>query len=621
MGEDPSPIQFGDYVVDPSDRRLLGPQGPIHIGGRAFGVLSSLLSANGRLVTKDELFEEVWEGLAVSDAALTSVIRELRIALGDRDTHGTITAVYGKGYRLNAEQTEVGPASLPTSGLQEARNKLAVLPFDNLSADPDMDYFSDGISEEILSVVSRGTDIPTIGKLSSFSFRGEAKAKAPSELKVSHILDGSVRKLGNEVRITAHLLDVTQDETLWSENFDAGVTDLLSTQVRIAEAIAERMELQFTHQERGEISPEMYDLYLRAIEVSRQRIHNDVQIALLERVTREAPGYAPAWGKLASSYALYRMVRPVEEWPRIMNNAREAIARARAIDADDLHAHSAEYQLVSPVGAYERRFEILAAMAGKASNTAVFNFFYSWHLILIGRMKDACGYAAHAAELDPDDLPYSTFAGSCLYYAGYLDEARTKLLAEYGRNPDDYHVLAALLNCAAIMKDKPLVRKLLEPENLARHPLGEYAYQEVVAKAILDDEQGEWARLVGDIRQRLRASGGFDLGSAIYLARFASPSEAHDLIAELPISLNMHSDMFPDFVANASLLLFLKDFSAIRQDPRFAILCARLGLAQFWTEHDIWPDCADDETWGYDLRTECFKAVETTPVDPPLLAL
>lgn len=621
MGEEPLPIQFGDFTVDPADQRLHGPQGPIHIGGRAFGVLSALLNANGRLVTKDQLFDEVWEGLAVSDAALTSVIRELRIALGDRDTHGVITAVYGKGYRFNAALSESAPRHTVEPTPEELATKLAVLPFDNLSADPDMGYFSDGISEEILSVLSRGTDIPTIGKLSSFAFRGESKSKAPSELKVSHIIDGSVRKLGDEVRITAHLLDTAEDETIWSENFDAGVTDLLSTQVRIAEAIANQMQLQFTHQERGEISPEIYDLFLRASQDADKRPVSETTIAQIERVTREAPGFAPGWARLASVYAMRRMERPSEEWPRLVSEANQAIDRAISIDPNEPIALQARFQLFEPFGPTFEVTELIDRLELSIGNTSTFHFMRAWNLILLGRTRMACSHARRAAELDPENIAHSTLLGTALYYAGELDAARETLLAELEKVRSDHHILATLLSCAATLGDTQLVDHILSPEALRKHPLREYAFLESFARAYMSKDTKQHSQIAKQVRDWIVSTGRFDLASANYLATFSTAAEAYDLIESLPIKPGGKQLAASDYVANSPLFLFVKSYPAIRQDPRFAVLCARLGIAQFWVEKNVWPDCADDEDWGYDLRRECFKAVETTSVEPPLLAI
>lgn len=145
MRNEPHPIKFGAFTVDPEDRRLIGPGGPIHIGARAFDVLCTLLQADGRLVSKDQLFADVWKGLAVSDAALTTVIRELRLALGDQGHHQTIKAIYGKGYRLEGPISflQRNPAAYRPTPVAPTEPKLAVLPFDDLSPRGDFGYLAD----------------------------------------------------------------------------------------------------------------------------------------------------------------------------------------------------------------------------------------------------------------------------------------------------------------------------------------------------------------------------------------------------------------------------------------------------------------------------------------------
>lgn len=613
MEEKPERIQFGTFTVDPADRRLFGPSGPIHIGGRAFDVLGSLLEADGRLVTKDQLFADVWQGLAVSDAALTSVIRELRIALGDQGKNGMIHAVYGQGYRLEAGTSirrTVSDSGLFQASYRTTVPKLAVLPFDDLSPDGDMTYLSDGMSEEILSVVSRGSNIETIGRTSSFAFRGADKARAQTTLDATHILDGSVRKFEDQVRISVYLLDLSENKTLWSETFDASVNDLLRTQTAIAASIATTLSARFDHRERGEIRPEIYDLYLRATEASNKRPISQTAIALLERVTREAPQFAPAWGKLATTLAVYRIERPFDEWEGLRSNVLEAVSRAKAADPIEPGALAAEFQLLPPYGAFEQARELLISMREAMANSAPFHFFEAFSLVQTGRMEAACQSAAKAAELDPEDLIYSSFTGTCLYFSGQLEKARTQLLAEHERNPKDHHVLATLLACATVLRDEALLNDLLD--RLRDYPLREYAFLETIARVELSQNSDQQEQVAQAIRHRFLESRKFDLASALYFARYSSTAEAYDLIKELDLGLTSSSQSVSDYTANATLILFIKNWPELRLDRRFADLCARLGLAQFWIMHDIWPDCADEEDLGYNFREEIRRTAENT---------
>lgn len=301
MGSAPHTTRFGEFLIDFADRRLFGLQGEIHLGGRAFDVLETLLAAGGRLVTKDHLFETVWGGRAVGDAALTSVIHEIRVALASDGRLDPIKVVYGKGYRLvtgpESGDGRIAPSTDPSiapsdrSGL--ATPTLAVLPFDDLSPAGDLRFFSDGISEEILSTLARGTDIRMVGKIASFAFRGDGKTRAQFELPATHILDGSVRHADGRVRITAHLLDVADRMTVWSETYEHGVEHLLDTQLAIASIVASRLETAFHQKHRSEVPPEIYELYLRAKEMDHSTAHLQLRLALLERVTKVAPDFAP----------------------------------------------------------------------------------------------------------------------------------------------------------------------------------------------------------------------------------------------------------------------------------------------------------------------------------------
>lgn len=615
MGEEPHPIQFGEFIVDPEDRRLIGPGGPIRLGGRAFDVLCALLRADGRLVSKDQLFADVWNGLAVSDAALTSVIRELRIALGEDSKDGMIRAVYGKGYRLEPSTKKScnnNAGSVISSG--RTMPKLAVLPFDDLSPEGDLSYFVDGVSEEILSKIIRGSDVRTISKLSSFTFRGSDKARAGEELKATHVLDGSVRREGDRIRITAHLFEGTSGDTIWSDSFNGDLNDLFETQVAIAEAIATSLVSGFTPQPSQAIPPYLYDQFLRAKSLASAHDHQSIAIALMERVTQEAPDYAPGWGLLAVSIAHLRMVRPAEEWPTLTEQAQQAVAKARKLDPAEAYALWAEYRLCHPYGDYERQVALLKALGEVMGNTSEYHFMRAWFCCLIGRFEEAIEHASICRELNPIANVGGEFLSACLYYAGRLEEAVAINLADLQACPDNRFIAANLLSCAARLGDRELVEELLEPARQARYPFGDLQFLTRVARVELERDPRLNAQLVEAIRQQCVSKNCFDLMSASGLARYGSPKECHDLISQLPIG--PAGGNAPDFLSNASFLVLLNPSPQVRYDPRFANLCARLGLAKFWTENEIWPDCAENDDLEYDFGKEVRRAAQVTQPEP-----
>lgn len=619
MVSEPGILRFGAFVVDTGDRRLNGPDGPIHLGGRAFGVLLALLQANGRLVSKDKLFETVWEGLAVSDAALTSVIRELRIALNDAGKDGMIKTVYGTGYRLEASSATKSVHAAPMASAMSASNdppKVAVLPFDDLSPDSNVGYFSDGVSEEILATLSRGSDIRTIGKLSSFQFRGPDKARAGRELAATHVLDGSVRRAGDRVRITAHLYDTQSGETVWSESFEGALGELIDTQMTIAEAIAGELRQRFTSRPSQVISPESYDLFLKAKSVEFDYAQQSAALGMLERITRDAPNFAPAWGLMAGTLAALRMTRPLVEWPALIEQARDAISRARSLDPLEPSALTAELKLSSPYGEYELREDLLARMQPVMGNTAAYHFLQAWCLGSVGRLSDAISEAKLSRELDPMMRSGEDYYGYSLYHGGRLAEARAALLEELKLAPENHRTAITLLLCAGLLGDRALVDQLLDPERLARFPLGDNVKLLPIVRIELTGDVSLACSVATALRQKVLARGCFDTLSAGYIARYKTPADCHDLIADLPYGPT--GEDASDFFSINTLYLLLPDWPDIRRDRRFAVLCARLGLAQFWTDRDVWPDCADESGLEYDFRSAMREAAESITAEPPL---
>src|SRR6185369_4660150 len=181
--------------------------------------------------------------------------------------------------------------------------------------DREMQFFSDGVSEEIIQRLSRGARMKVIGRTSSFQFRGADKAarKVADELACTHILDGSIRRAGGRVRISAHLVEATSQTTLWSDRYDRGLEDIFAVQDEIAEHIAGALDQTFTSFSTTAIDPAVYDLYLRASPSSYAPDELRTSIGLLEVATQRAPRFAEAWARLAFLRAFLRFYLPFAE--------------------------------------------------------------------------------------------------------------------------------------------------------------------------------------------------------------------------------------------------------------------------------------------------------------------
>jgi TolB-like protein len=495
--------------------------------------------------------------------------------------------------------------------------RLAVLPFDDLSAQGDMRFFADGISEEILLAVARGAEVATIGKHSSFAFRGADKARSAKALAATHILDGSVRRASGRVRIVVHLLDAASEEIAWSEVYERALEDLLEIQIDIARMVASKLELDFRAAPSPEIAPATYDLYLRAKGLDYSPGNLEMQLALLERVTKTAPRFAPGWGGLASVLSEYRYERPMGEWPAIAAQGRDAIAHAVAIDPREPNALIAEFQLLDVFGSFERQAEILGLLRQEIHQTSAYHYLQGQHLAAIGQMAGAVSANAIVRSLDRGHPYYDGAYGYYLFYAGRNEEARDEMLAELQTAPGNHYVAATLMSCAAALGDRPLLEMLSDADRLKRFPLGTLAPVVRIAHLEIDDDPAARRKFGTSILERFSRSGRFDLVSAVYAARNCSPAACHDIIDGLPIAPALEDPIASDFISNWPTVLFIKGLGEIRRDRRFARLCARLGLAQFWVRNDRWPDCADAEPLDYDFRLAVREAAEAVRVDPP----
>jgi TolB-like protein len=262
-------LAFSTFELRPYERQLLSDGKPVPLGARAFDVLNVLAQRAGDLVTKSELFGQVWPGLVVEENNLQVHISTLRKVLGPE----LITTIAGRGYRFTGRITaqitahsatqaslapvqlqpaaDIAPVHTATALATSASRSIAVLPFANLSHDADQEYFSDGLAEDIISKLSHSPWLYVIARNSSFAYRGPERTMAQvcSSLGVRYVVSGSVRKSGNTVRIRAELVDGLNNETLWSQRFDRPLADVFEVQNNISTSIVSAIEPVYLRRE------------------------------------------------------------------------------------------------------------------------------------------------------------------------------------------------------------------------------------------------------------------------------------------------------------------------------------------------------------------------------------
>jgi TolB-like protein len=233
-----APIRLGALWVEPAQRRVIHDDGREEfVEPRVMQVLVVLLRAGGQILTRDELMTSCWRGVVVGEDAVNRVIGRLRrLASGLGAGVFELQTITKVGYRLVSEHLP----PQPVSGKHTAsRLSICVLPFANMSDDPQQDYFSDGISDDIITDLSKVSSMFVVARTTAFSYKGKPIEipRLAGELHVGHVLEGSVRKVGGQVRITAQLIDGATGGHVWAERYDRDLNDVFALQAEISQAI------------------------------------------------------------------------------------------------------------------------------------------------------------------------------------------------------------------------------------------------------------------------------------------------------------------------------------------------------------------------------------------------
>lgn len=428
-------LSFGPFRLDLDQRRLSCGDVTVQVGSRALDILSVLASANGEVVTKDQLMSQVWHGLVVEENNIQVHISALRKAL-DRagGGHTYVVTVPGRGYRLIGAQTRSSADGAPE---QHRRLKLphkpsiAVLPFANLSGDPSQDYFSDGITRDIITELSRFSELFVIASNSSFHY----KDKSPSigqvgrELGVHYALEGTIRRVGNRVRITAQLVDATTGAHLWAERYDRELEDVFDVQDEVVRTI---VAILAAHVRKAEIersrakppgSLQAYDYFLQAADTNATFLSSfrgdDLYRTrrLLEQAIAADPNFGRAYALLADTHVA-AWVHPLDGDllnPSTLEVAHQFARKATQLDPNLPMAHGNLGQVLL----WKRQHDasIAAFERAVALNPNDVDWRFSLALVYAGEPKRAIEVAETYMRLDPFHTP---LAYGVLGFAHYM---------------------------------------------------------------------------------------------------------------------------------------------------------------------------------------------------------
>ncbi len=487
---------------------------------------------------------------------------------------------------------------------------LAVLPFDNLSSDPEMQFFSDGVSEEIIQQLSRSAQIKVIGRTSSFQFRGDRKAQAAPMLRCSHVLDGSIRRAANRVRIAAHLVEAKSQTTLWSDRYDRCLEDIFAVQDEISAQIAAALHGAFTSFSTRAVDPAAYDLYLRASPKSYSPDEARTNVGLLEVATQRAPHFAEAWGRLAYLRAFLRFYQPFADRAACADLVVREAERAQAVDPDNIDALTAKFFLVPPYGRFAETDQIIERMR-RASGTSDGQMFIGWHARAIGRIHESAEDTERIYRLDPLNPMLANAVALARMATGRIREAVSVLEYLMVRVPDMSFPVANLLRAKAFLKDWAAIDQLLDPA--AGHPLREFQDGLAFIKAKRDPTPENIGAIRSALSAHVNRTGCVELSRLVYAAHLGLVDEAYRAAETAHLGPRGNSDdiMGPD--AYRTGILFWLEMAELRNDPRFARLCARLGLVEFWMATGKWPECTAEVP--YDFKAECQKVRDVPKED------
>jgi TolB-like protein len=516
-----------------------------------------------------------------------------------RKVVASIGALVGEAKRVAV------PAAAPV--VAAARSTLlAVLAFDNLSNDAELSYFSDGVSEEILYTVARAKGLRVVGKASSFQFRGADKAvhKVASALGATHVLDGSVRRSGNSIRINAELVDTGSCETLWNERYDRALTDIFALQDEIAAAIAKALDHHFAPAATAiSVDPAAYDLYLKAranYEQDQTWADRAKCLALLEGAVVRDPNYAAAWGRLG----VYRR-----------GEAALAAAR-RGLELDpDCAMSLVALSMTKPAFAeHAEKIRLSERAYLRVPDDQLIAGIYMQFLVTAGLLTRACEVADDRVTREP--LSPLIAGGRLMAYRslGKLDTA--KAIAEQAASdfPDSAYLNFMLAVLAIYDGDYDRAAMIVTDRLTGTDAM---ALQGLVMFVRMVTAMPPEAR-ADAISQFLRR--GTPVNSIVDIGLAAALGETEQAMTRL-LTVIRNGERLEFATENdgrgptgpaTTIGLFMPNCEVLRRDVRFAEVCVRLGLYDCWVETGLWPDCAAEVAPLYDLKAECARLAATT---------
>jgi len=485
---------FDNYSLDTDRRELRHGTETVPVEPQVFDILEHLIRCRDRIVSKDDLIASVWQGRIVSESAISTQINAARLAIADSgEKQRLIKTIPRKGIRFVGEVSEAQKAADRAKAAPSAererpplvlpdRPSIAVLPFTNMSGDPEQDYFADGMTEEVITALSRCRWLFVIARNSSFVYKGKAVdvREIGRDLGVRYVLEGSVRRGGNKLRFTGQLVDPTSGAHIWADRFDGDMSDVFELQDRFTQSIVAAIEPNLQLAEIGRLkskpaaSLEAYDLTLRAQQLAYEFTEESLEAAL--RSLREAlaidPSYAPAMALAAYCYGERRIEGWAQDLPGEAAEGLRLAWRAAELGKDDGNvlwmAAFAVWRLTHDA---QRARELAKRSLRFNPNSAIALAITAWTEMQIGQFSEAIQLLHLAERLSPRDPRgwlIATGLSAAHFNAGRFEEAAfwaEAALAQNSRSTVALRCLAAsLARLGEAEKAADVARQLLQIE-------------------------------------------------------------------------------------------------------------------------------------------------------------
>jgi TolB-like protein/Flp pilus assembly protein TadD len=454
--------RFGPFELDAAEHRLLrdGVEVPLQL--KAFETLCILVERAGRLLTKDELLRQLWPGTIVEENNLNKNISHLRKALGECPSGlSYIETVPRVGYRFAAQVEQVsaaGPTLIishdapPAATARPRRKSVAVLYFENLSGDCEDEYFRDGMTEDVITELEKIRELRLFPRSSVLAFRDKPVplTQVGDQLCADFVMEGSIRRAGDRLRITARLAETASGHSVWAERYDRRMEDVFAIQDEIAQSIALALRVVLTDKEKSEIEKvptsniQAYDYYLRGRKFLYQLRCPSLEFArqMFARAIVIDPNYARAYAGVADcSSFLYMWFDASED---NLREARSASRRAVELDPESPVTHASLGLALFLSGDHEAAHDEFETALGLCTELFEAYFYYGRSCFSQGQFEKAAELFGQASQANPADFQALSLRGLCFRALNRETEARETFQQTLKRidnhlqlNPDD----------------------------------------------------------------------------------------------------------------------------------------------------------------------------------------